>query len=226
MNQKTEQSNQNLNRNDLKNETFAEVNKVIANNPNSGMAAVSNDIQWPAKGKKISTDEYKNIMYYARERSIELSGFKQYDGDINTIKELIDDAENVIKNYPELTNGKKKITIMLDETMNNMDFAITRGHIISINANAYRNSDILKKEYEKLEKDGWFVKGTDYLSSILQKNQKILIKHVKRRQPAIDYAKIQQAKVENAAILEAVSMGIDSKTIPYLLKMADLSAAV
>ena len=39
-------------------------------------------------------------------------------------------------------------------------------------------------------------------------------------------AQIQQAKVENAAILEAVSMGIDSKTIPYLLKMADLSAAV
>lgn len=37
---------------------------------------------------------------------------------------------------------------------------------------------------------------------------------------------IQRAKIENAAILEAVSMGLDAKTIPYLLKMADLSAAV
>lgn len=32
--------------------------------------------------------------------------------------------------------------------------------------------------------------------------------------------------VENAAILEAVGMGLDAKTIPYVLKMADLSAAM
>lgn len=36
----------------------------------------------------------------------------------------------------------------------------------------------------------------------------------------------QRAAVENAAIMEAVGMGLDAKTIPYVLKMADLSGAV
>lgn len=38
-------------------------------------------------------------------------------------------------------------------------------------------------------------------------------------------AQMQKSKVENAAILEAVGMGLDAKTIPYVLKMADLSTA-
>lgn len=36
----------------------------------------------------------------------------------------------------------------------------------------------------------------------------------------------KQAQIQNAAILVAVIMGIDAKTIPYILKMADLSQAV
>lgn len=38
-------------------------------------------------------------------------------------------------------------------------------------------------------------------------------------------ATVQAAKVENAAIMMAVSMGLDAKTIPYVLKMADFSQA-
>lgn len=36
----------------------------------------------------------------------------------------------------------------------------------------------------------------------------------------------QEAKIQNAATLTAVSLGIDAKTIPYVLKMADLSQAM
>ena len=36
----------------------------------------------------------------------------------------------------------------------------------------------------------------------------------------------QQAQIESAATIEAVSLGIDTKTIPYVLKMADLTTAV
>jgi len=39
-------------------------------------------------------------------------------------------------------------------------------------------------------------------------------------------AESQRAVIENAAIMEAVGMGLDAKTIPYILKMADLSNAV
>lgn len=39
-------------------------------------------------------------------------------------------------------------------------------------------------------------------------------------------SQVQQSQIENAAILEAVSMGLDAKTIPYVLKMADFTQAV
>lgn len=36
----------------------------------------------------------------------------------------------------------------------------------------------------------------------------------------------QQAQVDNVATLVAISLGLDAKTIPYVLKMADLSSSV
>ena len=39
-------------------------------------------------------------------------------------------------------------------------------------------------------------------------------------------AEIQQAQEQNAAIMVAMELGIGAKTIPYLMKMADLSQAV
>lgn len=37
---------------------------------------------------------------------------------------------------------------------------------------------------------------------------------------------VKQAQIEKSATMEAVTMGIDAKTIPYLLKLADLSGAM
>lgn len=45
-------------------------------------------------------------------------------------------------------------------------------------------------------------------------------------QAAQAQAEAQKAQVENAATIAAVSLGIDVKTIPYVLKLADLSAVV
>ena len=39
-------------------------------------------------------------------------------------------------------------------------------------------------------------------------------------------AMAQQARIETSATLTAVSLGIDAKTVPYVLKMADLSQVV
>lgn len=121
---------------------------------------------WPIKGVKISHAEYKELMDYGRERGIELSGFKQYDGDVGKMKELIQDAAEITKDFPALTEGKKRLTIELTELIDSGVLAVTRGHIISLNANAFRDISVLAKEYAKLEQSGWFVKGTDYRSII------------------------------------------------------------
>lgn len=39
-------------------------------------------------------------------------------------------------------------------------------------------------------------------------------------------AEIRNAHIQNAATMEAISIGLDSKTIPYVLKLADFSKAV
>ena len=45
-------------------------------------------------------------------------------------------------------------------------------------------------------------------------------------QAAQAQAQARQIQIENAAILAAVELGIDAKTIPYLIKMTDLSQSV
>ena len=133
----------------------------------SNKMAASDNIKWPPKGKAISHKDYKEIMGYAREKGIDLSGFKEFDGDVKTVVNLIDDADSVAKYYPEIKNGRRKLTIELDQTMPNGDFARTDGHIIHINANAFRDTSVLAKEYNKLVDEGWFVKGTNYHAIVM-----------------------------------------------------------
>lgn len=47
-----------------------------------------------------------------------------------------------------------------------------------------------------------------------------------QQQAAQAQALAQQAQLQSAATMTAVSLGIDAKTIPYVLKMADLSQAM
>jgi hypothetical protein len=129
-------------------------------------AEQENQIDWPKKGEKISNADFKEVMKYGRDKGIRLSGFKQFDGDIQTIKDIVDDVNQIAEDYPLIKEGKKSITILLDESLDANDFAVTRNHIICINANAFRDTERLAEEYKKLVDDGWFVKGTDYRSII------------------------------------------------------------
>lgn len=129
-------------------------------------AEAENKIDWPEKGEKISTTQFKEVMKYAREKGVRLSGFKQFDGNIQTVKELVDDVDAIAADFPLIKEGKKPVTILLDESIDSNDFAVTRNHVICINANAFRDTGKLSEEYQKLVDDGWFVKGTDYRSII------------------------------------------------------------
>ena len=128
--------------------------------------ADKNTIIWSVRKEKISKDQYKSAMSYARENGIEMSGFKQFRGNYQTLIDIIDDAASVVNKYSSIRAVKKRLTIRLDYMLNPEDFAITRGHIVSINANAYNDIERLADEYEKLVNEGGFVRGTDYHSII------------------------------------------------------------
>ena len=72
------------------------------------MATESITIEWPTKGTPISREEYKLLMQYARGNGIELAGFKHFDGDIETVKTLIDDAKIIADQFPWISDGRRR----------------------------------------------------------------------------------------------------------------------
>lgn len=114
----------------------------------------------------ITQDEYRNLMDYAREHHVKLENFKRFSGDINLIKELIDDIAIVAEDFPKILTVRKSVVIRLDEHSPLEDFASTDYHLISINSKLFNDRLYLEEEYELLARIGKFVKNTNYRSII------------------------------------------------------------
>lgn len=121
---------------------------------------------WSRIGNKVSEAEYNLLVKHADSKGIRLVSFQNFDGDAALIHEMIDNANNIIEDFPLLANGKTQLQIHNSFGMDDNDFAQTIGNKIFINNYAYRNRQLLKNEYDKLAKEGWFVKDTDYNSII------------------------------------------------------------
>lgn len=121
-------------------------------------------IDWPAKGEEISRAEYRELRKYANERGVKLSGFRRSDVDIDAAKMALDAIGEVTKAFPELSNVHRKgIQLNLVEGMDSRVFARSRsslGHVIDLNAAAFRDLARLESEYGKFATDGTFVRGT------------------------------------------------------------------
>ena len=121
---------------------------------------------WSRIGSKISEDEYNLLVKHANDKCIRLVSFQNFAGDVELIHEMIDNANNIIRDFPLLASGKTQLQIHNSFGMDDDDFAQTIGNKIFINNYAYRDRQILEIEYDKLANEGWFVKGTDYNSII------------------------------------------------------------
>lgn len=118
-------------------------------------------------GIPISSEEYHELSAYAKLNNIILSGFKDYVGNINTIKQIIDDIIIIAADFPLLISDKHGITLELDYNMGT-DFATTvSNHIIHLNAVYYSNLEVLITDYNDGVSDGRFVKNTDWHSVIM-----------------------------------------------------------
>lgn len=123
-------------------------------------------IAWPPRGKNISGEQYKELREYAFGKGIVLKGFKKSDVDVILAKELIDDAEKMLKKYPRLQQSG--IFTMELKNMHSEDFAYTvlGMNKLSLNINAVRDKSAFMREYNKLMNEGFFVRDTDYHSVI------------------------------------------------------------
>ncbi len=121
---------------------------------------------WSKTGKKISQEEYESLVRYAEDKGIKLVSFQNFDGDVDLIYEMLDNAETVLNDFPKLIEGKTKLQIHNSFNMQDDDFAMTLGNKVYINNFAFRDKTLLANEYDKLVKEGWFVDGSDYRSVI------------------------------------------------------------
>ena len=145
-------------------------------------------IDWPeSSGRVISEDELKQVKAYARSKGIELNGFKSFDGELQTVYDLIDDADSIAKRYPEIKTGKRRLMIELSP-MQNQVFAETQGHVIKINQDAFRSTAKLEEEYEKLLKENYFPAGTTYRALIKHEVGHVIDNHYSEIRP-IEIAK-------------------------------------
>ena len=114
-------------------------------------------------GTPISAKEYEEFRTYAAARKIRISGFRNYVGDIETIKTIIDDINEVGLDFPRILDERSGVVLELDFDMKDEDFATTdSGHAIHLNASYFCDVKKLEKVYNEAVKEGDFVSGTDW----------------------------------------------------------------
>ena len=129
-------------------------------------------IKWNRKGENLNSEQKRELRNYAESKGIVLTGYAKTDVDVSLMKEVMDDADSILKKYPELRGTKEKpFTLKVVNGMEANDFAMTStgndSHVIQLNANAFRNREKLAEEYQKLVDESWFVKGTSYHSIVI-----------------------------------------------------------
>lgn len=129
-------------------------------------------IKWNRKGENLNSEQKRELRNYAESKGIVLTGYAKTDVDVSLMKEVMDDADSILKKYPELRGTKEKpFTLKVVNGMETNDFAMTSAgndsHVIQLNANAFRNREKLAEEYQKLVDESWFVKGTSYHSIVI-----------------------------------------------------------
>ncbi|SFB75466.1 hypothetical protein [Butyrivibrio sp. YAB3001] len=117
-------------------------------------------------GTPISKEVYSELALYAEKNHVFISGFKDFVGDIEVIKQVIDDIVVIAKDFPLIISGKTAIELNLDYDMGT-DFATTKNrHIIHLNAVYYSDLNILNADYIEGVAERRFVSNTDWHSVI------------------------------------------------------------
>ena len=115
-------------------------------------------------GTPISDKLFHELRDYAMKRGIKLSGFKDFVGDIQTIKIVIDDICQIAEDFPRILDEKVGIWLELDYNLGT-DFATTEaGHIIHLNGGYFSNIEVLEEEYDSAIAEGRFVSDTNWRS--------------------------------------------------------------
>lgn len=111
--------------------------------------------------ERISKDSYKELKTYADSKGVSLSQFKDFTGNIDDIKVIINKICIVANDFPLILQGKRRIVLSLHFS-DSEEFAGTDGHIITLNGIHYDNTSQAKIEYQKMVDRHLFVANTSF----------------------------------------------------------------
>ena len=69
-------------------------------------------------GIPITDEQYKELRSYAVAHGIRITGFRNYVGDIETIKIIIDDISEIARDFPKILDVRFGVVLELDFDMN------------------------------------------------------------------------------------------------------------
>ena len=120
--------------------------------------------KWPPRDRSrvISKEEYANLRTFANANGISLIGVKIFDGTAQVVRETLEVLVELKNKFPAVTEPRHKLELELSILLGAADYAETVRRTIKLNANAFRDVEILAREYQKDVDNGWFVKGTSW----------------------------------------------------------------
>ena len=134
----------------------------------SGKKELKEHIDWQEpSGNKISNEDFKRIRKYANDRGIAIAGVKGSYLDLELVQDAIDKVDEVLNKYGMRERFDRTFTMDFSHSLKSTDFATSypgTNYIVYFNKDAYRNREVLQAEYKELEKNKFFVRGTDYKS--------------------------------------------------------------
>ncbi len=145
---------------ELKNEQQEETERKIGNYSASG-----NTLNWDGEYRQMTKDEFLQLRDFADEKGISLRGVKNSYLDPQLVKEAIESTSKLLDKYGIRKHLKNQFTLDFSHALSDNDFAVSypeTNHIIYFNKNAYRNKELLEKNYNSLVEEGFFVKNSTY----------------------------------------------------------------
>lgn len=129
---------------------------------------------WEGKVKENSKAEINALRNYAEKKGIVLDkSFESFDGDLSLAKDFIDTMDANINSSLHMRN--KPVKISVSYTMDDTDYAETKGSNVFINGFAYRDRELLEADYNKKVSERWFTQGSTYLDISTHESAHVII---------------------------------------------------
>ena len=151
----------------------AQKREAYAENKNLSMKRNSKTI-WNGQPQIVSESEIKELKNYASDKNFKLDkSFYSFDGDVDLVKDFLSYMDKNINNVSLL--NKHRIRLSVSYSLDDDTYAVTNGPNITINGFAYRDRNILDKDYNNKVESGYFTKGSSYLDIATHESAHIIV---------------------------------------------------